>query len=179
MSSSSAPSSRSCDAVTGTPFTRPEVLPSAEMRRWRIISASSVSISFPRHQRSAAGDSNDAVTAARSAPERTSSRITRFPRTALSESIMMDLPAPVSPVRTLKPAEKSTSALSITAIFSMWSVFSITALPQFPGRSRGQYPRRAWRETPYHPLPVFRRDWERRDCPAWTLRRSQDRGAYG
>ena len=58
---------------------------------------------------------------------RTSRELVRLPRTALSASIMMDLPAPVSPVRTLSPPANSTSAFSMTAMFSMRRLLSIRA----------------------------------------------------
>ena len=59
------------------------------------------------------------------APLRTSSRDVRLPRMALMESIRMDLPAPVSPVSTLKPGVKFTSAFSITATFSIFRFASM------------------------------------------------------
>ena len=93
----------------------------------------------------------------------------------LSESMMIDLPAPVSPVNTLSPAENSTSAHSMTAIFSMWSVLSITAWPQFPGRNPAPPAHRAWRETRYRLPRAFRQDWGHPDCRAWMPRRSPDR----
>ena len=73
---------------------------------------------------------NTAVTRAERAPVRISSRLVRSPSTAPMESMTMDLPAPVSPVRTLKPASKRMSADSISAIFSICSKESI-ALPHF------------------------------------------------
>ena len=56
---------------------------------------------------------------------RISSLEVRSPRTAFIESIMIDLPAPVSPVRTFSPLSNSSSALSITAIFSIFRPVSI------------------------------------------------------
>ncbi len=47
------------------------------------------------------------------------------PSASCRASMRMDLPAPVSPVSTLKPQSKQISACSITAIFSMCSTFSI------------------------------------------------------
>ena len=69
--------------------------------------------------------SKNAVTQAFSLPVRTSSLDVLSPRIALIESTIIDLPAPVSPVRTLKPVENSMSAFSITAIFSILNVLSI------------------------------------------------------
>ena len=63
---------------------------------------------------------NDAKTFALSAPERISSLDVLSPRTALIESITIDLPAPVSPVMTFRPGSNSISTLSITAIFSIF-----------------------------------------------------------
>ncbi len=65
--------------------------------------------------------SNTAETQARLSPVRISSRLTRPPRMALSASMMMDLPAPVSPDSTEKPGSNRSSARWITAIFSMTS----------------------------------------------------------
>ena len=49
------------------------------------------------------------------------------PRIRFMESISIDLPAPVSPVSTLKPEPRSMSALLITAIFSICNDESILA----------------------------------------------------
>ena len=62
---------------------------------------------------------NTALTKADFAPVRISSRLVRSPSTALMASMTMDLPAPVSPVRALKPGSNWISARSMTAIFSM------------------------------------------------------------
>jgi hypothetical protein len=43
----------------------------------------------------------------------------------------MDLPAPVSPVKTLNPFSKSIEALSITATFFIKSCESIGQVPSF------------------------------------------------
>ena len=68
---------------------------------------------------------NNAVTRASFAPVRISSREVLKPRTALIESKIIDLPAPVSPLSTLKPFENSISALSIIAMFSIFKTESI------------------------------------------------------
>ena len=60
-----------------------------------------------------------------SQPCLTSSFDVRSPKIALIESITIDFPAPVSPVKTLRPGEKSTLAFSITAIFSISRVLNI------------------------------------------------------
>ena len=62
---------------------------------------------------------NTADTRADFAPVRMRSRLVRSPMMAPMASITMDLPAPVSPVSTLKPRSKVMSASEITAIFSM------------------------------------------------------------
>ena len=69
--------------------------------------------------------SNTALTDAFDAPFRTTSRVVLYPKTAPIASMMIDFPAPVSPVNTLKPYPNSMSQLSITAIFSMWRSLSI------------------------------------------------------
>ena len=62
---------------------------------------------------------NWASTRALFAPVRIRSRLVRAPMMALMASITMDLPAPVSPVSTLKPESNWISADSMTAIFSI------------------------------------------------------------
>ena len=59
------------------------------------------------------------------------SRLVLSPSTALIESITIDLPAPVSPVRTLRPSPKRISACSITAMFSILRLVSIAKTPFF------------------------------------------------
>ena len=81
---------------------------------------------MPRSSPSQGGMSvKHALTKAILAPVRIRSREVRWPSTALMESMTMDLPAPVSPVRALKPGRNSMSAHSMMAIFSMWSNCSI------------------------------------------------------
>ena len=67
---------------------------------------------------------NRADTRADFAPVRIRSRLVRSPMMAPMESMTMDLPAPVSPVRTLNPWSKVMSAWEITAIFSICSKLS-------------------------------------------------------
>ena len=59
---------------------------------------------------------NVAHTSALSVPVLIRSLEVRWPSTALIASIIIDFPAPVSPVNTLKPSVKSTLVFSITAI---------------------------------------------------------------
>ena len=70
-----------------------------------------------------------ALTKALLAPVRIRSRLVRWPSTAPMASMTMLLPAPVSPVRALKPPSKEMSASSMTAIFSMCSSCSIVPSP--------------------------------------------------
>ena len=74
-----------------------------------------------------------ALTNAFCAPVRIISREARSPKMAEIASMTMDLPAPVSPVRTLKPLSKAISACSITAIFSICRVESIGLPPVLSG----------------------------------------------
>ena len=75
-------------------------------------------------------EENNAVTRASVAPVLISSREVRKPSTALIESSIIDLPAPVSPVSTLKPLLNSISAFSIIAMFLIFKTESIV-LPPF------------------------------------------------
>ena len=63
--------------------------------------------------------SKNAVTSALLLPVRINSRDVLSPRIALIESIIIDLPAPVSPVKTFKPLLKSTTASLIIAILEI------------------------------------------------------------
>ena len=98
-------------------MTRQTFLPSPWISRCKSSSPSQV---MPRSSPSRGGMSvKHALTKAILAPVRIRSREVRWPSTALMESMTMDLPAPVSPVRALKPGRKDISADSITAIFSI------------------------------------------------------------
>ena len=74
---------------------------------------------FSRNQSRSGRPVNRALTWADLAPVRISSRLVRSPVMAPMASTTMDLPAPVSPVRALKPLSNWMSADSITAIFSI------------------------------------------------------------
>ena len=63
---------------------------------------------------------NSAETSAFSAPARTSVESARRPMTSPSASIRIDLPAPVSPVSTLKPGAQSRLSSSMIARLRMW-----------------------------------------------------------
>ena len=69
--------------------------------------------------------SNSASTDAFSAPVVIRSLLARSPSARFTASIMMDLPAPVSPVSTLSPLSKSISSRSIKATFFIDSLFNI------------------------------------------------------
>ena len=55
---------------------------------------------------------NSATISARAAPSRTTLASARPPNASVSASIKIDLPAPVSPVKTVKPDDKSSSTKS-------------------------------------------------------------------
>ena len=69
-----------------------------------------------------------ALTSALSSPVLISSRETRFPESIFILSMIIDFPAPVSPLRTEKPFSKSISSDFITAIFSTCNDCSIFGL---------------------------------------------------
>src|SRR5215471_14193370 len=73
------------------------------------------------------GTSKIASTEADSAPVRMRSGWARAPRTRRRASMTMDLPAPVCPVRTLRPGPKTTRASSTTARFRIASSRSMAA----------------------------------------------------
>ena len=66
-----------------------------------------------------------ASTAQFSAPARISLRSARCPRSRLSAPMMRDLPAPVSPVRVVKPASNSRVTSSANPKFLMRSAVSM------------------------------------------------------
>jgi hypothetical protein len=77
--------------------------------------ASPVSASNPAsasHDQSDAGTSNSALISARAQPSRTTPASPRPPSASWSASTRIDLPAPVSPLSTLKPDAKSISSAS-------------------------------------------------------------------
>ena len=113
------PSVRSWDTVTGRPPTRQTFLPSAPISRWSIRSPFSSGAAPNSSHRAGSTWENSALTNALLAPVRIRSREVRWPSTALMASMTMDLPAPVSPVRALKPGRKAISASSMMAIFSI------------------------------------------------------------
>ena len=112
--------------MAGIPLMRQALLPSAVISR---VSSSSALRSYPAFSRLSWTASGTCSKAARitalAAPARTSSREVRLPRMALMESIRIDLPAPVSPVRTFSPFSKWTSAFWMTATFSICRLLSM------------------------------------------------------
>ena len=130
------PISLSSVAVTGRSFSFISPLPAAERRRLITIFPSSSGVT-PASDRAAAvalsSSPKTADTSAVSHPARISSFDVRSPSTAFIASITMDLPAPVSPVKTLNPAENSISERSITAMFSICRNLSIF-LPRYASR---------------------------------------------
>ena len=63
-----------------------------------------------------------------SAPQRITSFDAFPPNAMVTEPIMIDLPAPVSPVSIFSPSPNSTSAFSIRARFFTWSSRSMLSL---------------------------------------------------
>src|SRR5438445_499461 len=100
--------------------------PRASSRRTTISPSSTAS---PASSSTAAtppsATANTASTVAVSASARITSACARAPRTKRIASTRMDLPAPVSPVRTLKPGAQGTVMFSITAKFRIRSSRSI------------------------------------------------------
>ena len=73
-----------------------------------------------------AGDQEDPSTLDWLAPERTMPTSERSPSSKPSASTMIDFPAPVSPVSTLKPGDSSISSCSMVAKLVMLSSLSMT-----------------------------------------------------
>ena len=118
---------RSRRRLTGTraPFTvaRPFPLDWSSRR----MTTSSPSALSPRSSRRAAASSTSktASTAARSSPDRMRSGEARSPSSSPSASIRIDLPAPVSPVRRVRPGPNSTSSAGMRAMLLIRSSLSM------------------------------------------------------
>ena len=113
-------------SVTTIPFILATLFPSFVTCRVIITVPSSTSISFSsRIFITLLGASKTACTTALSVPYLTSSLFALSPKIIFIESIIIDLPAPVSPVSTLTPSCKFMSSLSITATFLTESWFNI------------------------------------------------------
>ena len=103
-----SPTARSVFTGTDAPPTHARVRPSEVISRRRISSPPSASPPCSSTSASAgwfSGRRKCASTVARSAPVRTMSEAVLMPRSEPSAPIRMDLPAPVSPVMTLKWGE--------------------------------------------------------------------------
>ena len=112
------------------PFTLETLRPSARISRPRERKGSpsnkpSRSSMAETCSRQAAGISNSASSIARSSPWRTRLPSTFPPTSAIMASRMMDLPAPVSPVKINSPLSRVSSSLWMIAKFSMRSSVSI------------------------------------------------------
>ena len=119
MSSNCSPISRSWVAVAGLPLIHARLLPamstvrrSSKLLEWLSGCSNPALLSQPD---STSVDSNSALTSVRAAPSRITPGSARAPVTNCNASIRIDLPAPVSPVNTVKPlARSSSSSLTIT-----------------------------------------------------------------
>lgn len=124
------PTSRSSAAEQGWSLRKARLPPSALSVR-RISSgspgSSTMSLSASRLASGVpgAGGAKLAVTCARSLPCRTSALSARIPSARPSASSRIDLPAPVSPVSTPRPASKSRSSRSISTMLAMDSAVSM------------------------------------------------------
>src|SRR5437764_14139165 len=130
MSTSSWPTRFSTETGTARPLMRAVERPLAPISRRRISAPSSSSRTAWSRSSAPIGPSSSssvmiASTRAMSAPLRTISALTRPPSTAPTASMMMLLPAPVSPVSTLKPGAKRTARRSMMAKLVMLSSSSI------------------------------------------------------
>ena len=129
ISTSARPMSRISVTLEGWSLTKTRVRPSAVWTRRRMMSPSSSSAFSARMARAGwlRGTSNTAETWPCAAPWRTSEASPRAPSASDSASSRMDLPAPVSPVSTERPGEKSMSSRSIRTISRIDRLDSIQA----------------------------------------------------
>ena len=142
-----SPSVFSCCTGTALPLIKARERPSALMtRRSRHWSSSSSACSSSQSRARGRPDtSNSALNSARFAPLRTSLPLPRSPRTSPSASTRMDLPAPVSPVRTVMPGSNSTSMRSTIAKSRTCSVTStVSCLPPARPACANRVPSAAW-----------------------------------
>ena len=131
MLTSSSPTCRRSASATGRELMRQTLRPSAENSRCRMTESSSGVMPCAARASCTVGESaaNTPVTQAREVPVRTRSRLALPPSSAPRESMMIDLPAPVSPVSTFMPGRNWMSADSMTATFSIWRSSSIPITP--------------------------------------------------
>ncbi len=112
------------DKVTVRPFTLQRLRPCNVISRIirRLPSSSNgipISASISLILLLVSSNEKSISTRAKSLPVCISSRSALSPRAKFTESIIMDLPAPVSPVNTLNPSPNSIISSSIKAIFFM------------------------------------------------------------
>ena len=115
MSSNCSPKARSCVAVAGLALIHARLLPwlSTVRRSSKVTSWSNPASSS--HRKTSGVASNSALTSVRAQPSRITLTSARPPVTSCSASTRMDLPAPVSPVKTVKPSANSrSSSLTMT-----------------------------------------------------------------
>src|SRR5512137_2587066 len=139
MSTRKSPISRSKLDGTERPFTRaverpPDRISRASHNRSGSSSFSSSFASSSARSSGAAGRSNTPSTSARSHPARTASLSALLPSSRPTASMMIDLPAPVSPVSTLKPAVSCRRRRSMMAKSMMVSSESIALFHEAQAR---------------------------------------------
>ena len=110
MSSSISPKARNCVAVAWLPLTHARLLPWVSTLRLKSKVSETSKPASSSTACACAGQSNSADTSQRVAPSRTAPESARSPNAICRASIRMDLPAPVSPVSTLKPCERFKSS---------------------------------------------------------------------
>ena len=117
ISSRQAPNFRKALTEASASLTKARLLPSKPMERRNTIRPSSAGGRSNSCNKTCAGwpcsISNTAVACARCAPFRTKPRSARSPKARPRASNKMDFPAPVSPVRAVKPASISKSSASM------------------------------------------------------------------
>ena len=145
MSTKASPNSLSCVAVAGLPLTHARLLPcrstvrrNSSVSKWSNPASSSHAANQTASALFCAGDtSNSAVTSKRLAPSRTKPASARAPNTSCTASIKIDLPAPVSPVNTVKPLAKPKS--NSRTMTKSRSAKLFKAMPRSPPRSNAVF----------------------------------------
>ena len=148
MSTKASPNSLSCVAVAGLPLTHARLLPcrstvrrNSSVSKWSNPASSSHAANQAASVLLCAEDpsvtSNSAVTSKRFAPSRTKPASARAPNTSCTASIKIDLPAPVSPVNTVKPLAKPKS--NSRTMTKSRSAKLFKAMPRSPPRSNAVF----------------------------------------
>ena len=123
------------------PLIHARLLPAVStVRRSSKVSSTSKPASFNQSLSQAlrtVGISNSALTSVRFAPSRTQAVSARAPSASCSASIKIDLPAPVSPVSTVKPLLKSSS--SSRTMTKSRSAILFSAMLKIPLRSNAVF----------------------------------------